>query len=157
MSIAIMSLLACIVLIVFAVVPKGLMLTEIVFLYFIIGILTITVFTILDVNLHWVPLTRTVEGSFAMYICRFIVIPFQILLSICILCSSWKAKWRWLFTGIIVLLLCLEDRIYIWADLLSFENWNQLYSALLYVISIILVWWIARWFIGLDKGEFEEK
>lgn len=31
MSIAIMSLLACIVLIVFAIVPKGLMLTEIVF------------------------------------------------------------------------------------------------------------------------------
>ncbi|AYV68956.1 MULTISPECIES: hypothetical protein [Niallia] len=157
MSIAIMSLLACIVLIVFAIVPKGLMLTEIVFLYFIIAILTITIFTILDVNLHWVPLTRTVEGSFAMYICRFIVIPFQILLSICILCSSWKIKWRLLFSGIIVLFLCLEDRIYIWADLLAFENWNQLYSALLYVISIVLVWWIARWFIGLDKGELEEK
>ncbi|HEO8421985.1 hypothetical protein [Niallia sp. FSL W8-0635] len=153
MSLAILALLACLVLIVFAIVPKGLTLTEMIFLYFIIGISTITLFTILDVNLQWVPLTRSVEGSFAMYICRFIVIPFQILLSVCVFHSNWQAKWRWGGAATILVFLCLEDQIYLWTGILTFHKWNEFYSALMYVVFMLVVWWVARWFIGLDKGE----
>lgn len=156
MSLAILALLACLVLIVFVIVPKGLTLTEMVFLYFVIGISTITLFTILDVNLQWVPLTRSVEGSFAMYICRFIVIPFQILLAVSILHSQMKAKWRWGLATAILVCLCLEDLVYLWADLLAFRKWNHFYSALMYAVSIVSVWWIARWFIGLEEGEYKE-
>ena len=156
MSIAVLAMFAWLVMIVFAIVPKGLTLTEMVFLYFIIGILTITQFTILDVNLHWVPVTRSVEGSFAIYICRFIVIPFQILLSVCILNSHMKVKWRRVLSATIVISLCLGDRIYLWTGLITFQRWNQLYSALMYVVSIALVWLIARWFVGLEKGEFKK-
>ncbi|WP_312094634.1 hypothetical protein [Niallia sp.] len=156
MALAILALLACLVLIVFAIVPKGLTLTEMVFLYFVIGISTITFFTILDVNLQWVPLTRSVEGSFAMYICRFIVIPFQILLAVSILHSQMKAKWRWGLAITMILCLCLEDQVYLWADLLTFHKWNKFYSALMYTVSIFSVWWIARWFICLEKGEYQE-
>lgn len=156
MSIAVLAMFAWLVMIVFAIVPKGLTLTEMVFLYFIIGILTITQFTILDVNLHWVPVTRSVEGSFAIYICRFIVIPFQILLSVCILNSHMKAKWRWVLSTTIIISLCLGDRIYLWTGLITFQRWNQLYSALMYVVSIALVWLIARWFVCLEKGEFKK-
>lgn len=153
MSLAILALLAWLVLIVFAIVPKGLALNDMIFLYFLIGILTITLFTLLDVNLHWVTLTRSVEGSFAMYICRFILIPFQILLSVCVLNSQLKAKWRWGISVIIVALLCLADRIYLWADLITYRRWNEFYAALMYGGFIVLMWWIARWFIGLEKGE----
>lgn len=112
MSIAVLALLAWLVLIVFAIVPKGLTLSDMVFLYFLIEILTITLFTILDVNLHWVPLTRSVEGAFAMYIDRSIVIPFSIILSVCILNSNLKAIWRWVLSAAIVSFLCVADRIY---------------------------------------------
>lgn len=156
MSLAILALLACLVLIVFAIVPKGLTLTEMIFLYFIIGISTITLFTILDVNLQWVPLTRSVEGSFAMYICRFIVIPFQILLTVCFLLSNWSAICRWGAAATILVFLCLEDQIYLWTGILTFHKWNEFYSALMYGVFMLLVWWIARWFIGLDKGEIQK-
>ncbi|MBX9975914.1 hypothetical protein [Cytobacillus firmus] len=156
MSIAVLALFAWLVIIVFANVPKGLSLTEMVFLYFIIAILTITQFTILDVNLHWVPVTRSVEGSFAIYICRFIVIPFPILLSVCVLNSHMKAKWRWVLSAAIVIFLCMGDRIYLWAGLITFNRWNEFYSAFMYAASIVLVWLIARWFLGLEKGEFKK-
>lgn len=156
MSIAVLALLAWLVLIVFAVVPKRLTLTEMFFLYFLIGILTITLFTILDVNLHWVPVTRSVEGSFAIYICRFIVIPFQILLSVCVHNSHMKAKWRWVLSATIVLFLCVADRIYLWAGLITYHRWNEFYSALMYGAFIVLVWVIARWFRGLEKGEIKK-
>lgn len=155
MSVAILALLAWFVLIIFAIVPKGFTLTEIVFLYFVINILTITLFTILDVNLDWVPLTRSVEGSFAMYICRFIVIPFQILLSVSVLNSHLKVKWRWVLSAAIVSSLCVADRIYLWADLITYHKWNEFYSALIYGVFIVFAWWIARWFLCLEKGEFK--
>jgi hypothetical protein len=156
MSLAVQALIAWFVLIVFAMVPKRFTLTEIVFLYFLIVIITITLFTILDVNLQWVPLTRNVEGSFAMYISRFIVIPFLILLSVIVLNSDLKAKWRWGFSGTIILILCLEDRIYLWADLLEYRRWNEFYSALMYGAFMFFVWWIARWFVGLGRGGFKK-
>jgi hypothetical protein len=152
-SVAVLALIAWVVIIVFAVIPKGLTLTEIVFLYFFITIMTITLFTILDVNLRWATVTRDVEGAFAMYICRFIVIPFEILISVSVIRSRLKAIWRWVFTSTILLSLCLFDRVYLWADLLNYQHWNEFYSALMYEAFMVLVWWIARWFIGLDKED----
>ncbi|WP_102272076.1 hypothetical protein [Cytobacillus massiliigabonensis] len=154
MPLAILALLAWFVLIVFAIIPKKLSLTEMIFLYFIIGIITITIFTILDVNLQWVPLTRSVEGSFAMYICRFIIIPLQILMSVCTLLNSQlKIKWRWGLSALILLLLCLENRIYLEAGLITYQKWNEFYSAMMYGVFMVITWWIARWFLGLEKGE----
>ena len=118
--------------------------------------MTITLFTILDVNLHWAPVTRKVEGSFAIYICRFIVIPFAILMSVSVLNSQLKAKWRWVLSATILLFLCLFDQVYLWANLLVFHRWNEVYSALMYGVFMLVVWWIARWFIGLDKGGFKK-
>lgn len=140
MSLAVLALIAWFVLIVFAIIPKGLTVTEIVFLYFFIGIMTITLFTILDVNLYWAPVTRKVEGSFAMYICRFIVIPFVILTSVTVLNSHLKVKWRWVLSATIILFLCLFDRVYLWADLLVFHRWNEFYSALMYGAFMFIVW-----------------
>jgi hypothetical protein len=156
MVIAILALIAWVVLIIYSIVPKGFSLTEITFFYFVTGILTITVFSILDVNLQWVPVTRSVEGSFAMYICRFILIPIHILLSISVLHSNIRAKWRWIITATFVLLLCLADRIYLWAGLITYQKWNEIYSALMYGVFIGLMWLIAYWFSGVEEGEFKK-
>ncbi len=151
MTLAVLAFMAWVVMIVFAIVPKGLTLTELLFLYFVIIILTITLFTILDINLKWVPLTRNVEGSFAMYICRFLVIPLLVLMNACILLSNLKAKWRAALSAIVVIVLCGADGIYLLLDLMEFAKWNIIYSFLMYGGFIVLVWRIARWYIGLGK------
>lgn len=156
MSVAVLALLAWFVLIVFALIPKGLTLTEMVFLYFVIGILTITVFTILDVNLKWAPVTRSVEGSFAMYICRFILIPFLILTFVSVVNSHLKLKWRCFYSLMILLYLCAADRVYLWAELITYQKWNEFYSALMYGAFMLIAWWIAHWFYGLEKGEYKK-
>lgn len=150
-SLAVLAILAWLVMIVFAMVPKGLTLSEMVFMYFVIDIFTITLFAVLDVDLHWVPLTRTVEGSFAMYICRFIIIPLLILMAVCVLLSHMKAIWRWGLSAIIVLVLCGADWIYLRLGLIEYARWNEFYSALMYGVFMVLNWWIARWYIGLNK------
>lgn len=130
MSLAALALMAWVAMFLFAAVPKGFTLTEMVFLYFVIVILTIAVFTVLDVNLQWAPLTRAVEGSFAMYICRFLVIPFLDLMSACALRSHLKAIWRYTWSAVIIALLCGADRVYLGFDLIECKRWNEGYSAL---------------------------
>ncbi|TLS53843.1 hypothetical protein FE782_00330 [Paenibacillus antri] len=151
MSLAVLSLMAWFVMIVFAFIPKRLTLTELVFLYFVIVVLTISLFTTLDVNLNWAPLTRKIDGAFAMYICRFIVIPFLVLMAVCALLSHLKAKWRVALSAIIVMVLCGADQVYLLLGLMEFARWNVGYSLLMYGLFVLSVWWIARWFIGLDK------
>ncbi len=151
MSIAILALMAWIVMIVFVIIPKRLTLTELLFLYFVIVIFTITLFTVLDINLQWAPLTRRTEGSFAMYICRFVYIPLLVLLGAAALLSRLRAKWRGAWTFIIVLALTGADRVYLQLDLLKFKHWNSGYSFLMYGAFVILIWRIARWYIDLDK------
>ena len=155
-SLAVLALVAWFVMIVFALVPKGLTLTDIVFLYFLIGILTITLFTVFDVNLRWATLTRTVEGSFAMYICRFIVIPLHILMSVSVLNSDLTKKWKGVLFGTILLSLCANDQIYLGLDLITFRRWNEGYSALMYAAFMFGIWSITRWFIVLDRGGLKE-
>jgi len=151
MSLAVLAFMAWVVLIGFAIVPKGITLTEMVFLYFVIVILTITLFTALDVNLHWAPVTRAVEGSFAMYICRFIFIPLLVLMGACVLLSRLKAKWKGGLFALIVSVLGGADWIYIRLELLKFAKWNSVYSFLMYGGFVVIIWWIARWYSGLDK------
>lgn len=151
MSLAGLALMAWIVMIVFSMIPKGLTLMELLFLYFVIVILTITLFTTLDINLHWVPITRKIEGSFAMYICRFFIIPLLVLMAVCALLSRLKAMWRGAIALVIVLILCAADWVYLRLDLMKFARWNVLYSVLMYAAFVVFIWWIARWYIDLDK------
>ncbi|WP_276352983.1 hypothetical protein [Cohnella caldifontis] len=151
MSLAVLAFMAWLVMIVFAMIPKGLTLKEMIFLYFVIAVLTITLFTVMDVNLHWVPLTRQVEGSFAMYICRFIFIPLLVLMATCVLLSNLRARWRGASLALILSALCAADRIYLRLELIEYVRWNEFYSVLMYGAFIVLIWGIARWYAGLDK------
>ena len=95
MALAVIALFSWMVVIVFAVVPKKLTLTDFIFIYFVCVIVTITLFTVLDVNLQWVPTTRDVEKSFALHICRFIEIPLMVILSANLLQANFRSWRRW--------------------------------------------------------------
>jgi hypothetical protein len=75
MAIALISLVPWLVIMVFAIVPKRFNLGEMVFLYFVSSILSVTIFSILVVNLHWIPASNGVEKALALDICRFVEIP----------------------------------------------------------------------------------
>lgn len=151
MLVALFALIAWIIIIVFVLVPKGLTITEMIFLYFIIGILTVTVFTILDVNLHKVPVTRDVEKSFALHICRFIIIPLLLMMASGILNSPLKRKWRWAIGASILILLLVDDWLLGRFKIVYFRDWGLLYSIPMYTLFIVTLAFISRWFVGLDK------
>ena len=152
MSLAIIALVAWLVMIVFVLVPKWLTLTDIFFLYFIVGIMTVSLFTLLDVNLHWVPVTRKVEKSLALDLCRFIIIPLLVIMAAGILNSPLRAGWRWTIGLVILVILVADDWMMIRLALIDFRQWTFLNSFLMYVVFIMVMAWIARWFVRLDRG-----
>ncbi|KHD84929.1 hypothetical protein [Heyndrickxia ginsengihumi] len=156
MSLAIISLIAWFVMILFVIMPKWLTVTEIFFLYFIVGIMTVTLFTILDVNLRWVPVTRKVENSFALDICRFIIIPLLVIMAACFLNSPLSAFWRWTMASVIMVILMVDDWIMQWCGLIVFRQWNAFYSFLMYGGVIVMLALISRWFVRLDRGGLEQ-
>jgi len=156
MQLAIICLIAWIVMIVFVAVPKWLTITEMVFLYFIVGIMTVSLFTLLDVNLHWVPVTREVGNSLALDICRFIIIPLLVILAASTLNSPIKSYWRWTIGSIILILLMADDWMMQRFGLINFHQWSFLYSFLMYVVFIGVLALIGRWFVHLDRGGLKQ-
>ena len=156
LSLAVLALIGWVVMIILAVVPKNLTINDMVFLYFVIGILTVTVFTLLDINLEWVPVTRDVEKSLALYICRIIIIPLLILMSSMVLLSRLKWIWKGVLWVVILLALSLSDWVYLHFELIRYANWSEIKSALMYFIFMVVIGGIARWFSGLDRGGFQK-
>lgn len=153
MTLTVMALFAWIVIIVFVLIPKRFTLADFIFLYFVCVVLTITLFSHLDVNVHWVPTTRDVEKSFALHICRFIEIPLLVIMSANILHSNFRSWRRWALTAVIIAVLILGDYLMRWTDMIEFVRWNVVYSVLMYGIFIVSIAWIERWFVKLDKGD----
>ncbi|WEG10987.1 hypothetical protein PU629_12450 [Pullulanibacillus sp. KACC 23026] len=150
MSLALFTLIAWIIMIVFVIVPKWLTITESFFLYFVIGILSVALFTILDVNLHWVPVTRDLEKSLDLDICRFIIIPLLIIMAAGSFNSPLRAILRWMIGAVILALLLLDDWVMQRCGLIDFRQWSYLYSFLMYGVFMAVMTLIARWFTRLD-------
>jgi hypothetical protein len=153
MSLAVICLVTWFVIVVFALVPKRLTLIEMVFIYFVCSILTVTLFTIFDINLNWVPASRNVEKAIALNICRFIEIPLLLILSTAILNSSLRARIRWLIAAFICLFLTVNDFLLTGFGILVFNKWNNLIAFFDYGMFIILMGWIGRWQIHLKEKE----
>ncbi|GEO27162.1 hypothetical protein AAC03nite_29470 [Alicyclobacillus acidoterrestris] len=153
MALAVFALVAWLVMIGFVFVPKWLILTEICFLYFIIGVLSVTVFTVLDVNLQWVPTTRDVEKSLALDVCRFIIIPFLLMMAAGFLNSPLRARWRWILGAAMLVPLMADDWLIRAFGLIIFTSrWNIVYSLLMYLTFIVVLAFITRWFTRLERG-----
>lgn len=150
-SIAAISLISWLVTIVFAMVPKKFTLTEMVFLYFVSSILTVATFTTFDINLQWVVASRNVEKSLALHVCRFVEIPLLLILSSEALHSPLSAIWRWTIAAAICTFLTVNDWILVQFGILMYRQWNYAYAFLEFGLFIILVAWIARWFVGLER------
>lgn len=155
MLVALFALIAWMIIIVFVLVPKRLTVTEMIFLYYIIGILTVTLFTILDVNLQWVPVTRDIEKSFALHICRFIIIPFLLMMASGVIDSPLRRRWRWSIGVLILILLLVDDGLMLRFEMITFRHWSLLYSIPMYTMFIVTLTFISRWFVHLDREELK--
>ncbi|MFC4799643.1 hypothetical protein ACFPA1_09765 [Neobacillus sp. GCM10023253] len=153
MSLALLAMVTWLVMIVFANIPKRFTLTEIIFLYFVSSIMTVTVFTLFDENFQWVTATRNVEKSLALDICRFVEIPLLLIMSSEVLInSSLRVGWRWTIAATICLFLTVNDWILVQFGILEYRQWNYVFAFLDYGMFIVLMAWTARWFVRLDKG-----
>lgn len=152
MKIAIISLVTWIVIIVFAIVPKRFTLVEMAFLYLVSSILTVTIFSILVSNLHWIPASRDVEKALALHICRFIEIPLLLIMSSDILNSSLRPRIRWLIVITICIFFVVNDWILVSLGILVFKKWNYLFAFINHSFFICSLGLISRWFIRLKQG-----
>lgn len=153
MYIAALSLISWCVIMALAMIPKKFALTEMVFLYFVSSIMTVSEFTLFDVNLQWVTASRDVEKSLALHVCRFIEIPLLLIISSEVLTSSLRKSWRWTIAAAICMFLTLDDWVLVQFGILEYRRWNYLFAFLDYGMFIVVMAWVARWFVGLERGD----
>ncbi|WP_286230239.1 hypothetical protein [Neobacillus mesonae] len=152
MSIAVICFVTWLVIIVFAIMPKGLTLVEMIFTYFVSSILTVIIFSILDVNLHWVPASKDVEKGVALNICRFVEIPLLLIIGASILNSRLRPITRWLLAAAIYLFFMINERLLLSLGIIVYHNWNMFFASINYILFIIVLAQITRWFIHLERG-----
>lgn len=156
MSIAVICSVTWLVISVFAIVPKRFTLVDMVFIYFVSTILSRTIFTILDINLQWVPASRETEKALALNIGRFIEIPLILIMAADILNSRLRTPNRWGIALVICLFLTINDWIYLSLDIVEYRKWNYIYAFIDYGLFIVIIAWIARWFVLLHRGGMEK-
>ncbi|MCU9614910.1 hypothetical protein OEV98_15300 [Caldibacillus lycopersici] len=156
MSIVIFASFAWLIMILFVYMPKWLTIAEMIFLYFIVGIMTVTLFTILDVNLHWVPVTRKVEQSLALHLCRFIIIPFPVIMAASIFNSPLNIRRKWMIVALLVFVLLVGDWLMQKFELIFFRHWSMVYSIFMYPAFIFLLSMISRLYRRLDGGGIKQ-
>lgn len=156
MSIAVICSVTWLVIIVFAIIPKRFTLVEMFFLYFVSAIISCTMFAILDVNLQWVPASRNVEKGIALNIGRFIEVPLILMIAAEMLNSQIQVLKRWGIALAICLFITIDDWLYLSTGIVEYRKWNYILAFLDYGLFIVVMAWIARWFIHINRGGNEQ-
>lgn len=113
-------------------------------------------FAILDVNLQWVPASRNVEKGIALNIGRFIEVPLILMIAAEMLNSQIQVLKRWGIALAICLFITIDDWLYLSTGIVEYRKWNYILAFLDYGLFIVVMAWIARWFIHINRGGNEQ-
>lgn len=150
MQLPIFVLIAWLTVSVFALIPKKLDTVDFLFLYFISFILTTSAFTLFDVNLHIVTISRTAAGSAATIVSRMITIPILIMAAVNAL-QPGGHRWSRGFAIICWLTLAGLDWLLNRYHVIQFHNWNTWHASISYLTFIAIAWFLMWCFTGFDE------
>ncbi|MBS4172248.1 hypothetical protein [Bacillus sp. FJAT-49736] len=155
MSIVVISTLTWLLIIVFAVAPKRFTIIELIFQYFVSVILTVTIFSILDIKFHWVIATREVERGIALNISRFMEIPMLMIITTNIMYAPIRVRFRCVIAVVASFLLTINDWILTSLHIIHYTNWKYYYAFIMYMLFMVAFMWITIWFSRLRRGGIE--
>ncbi|WP_067621475.1 hypothetical protein [Alicyclobacillus acidiphilus] len=154
MQLALSALFAWLAIILFSIVPKRLSILDLVFLYCVIFILTTASYTIFDVNLRVVTISRAPSISFATILTRLVTIPVLIMMAVDALQPSEGRQPNWLTAIAIWLVLTVFDWVLDLLKIITYRNsfvWHALTTSIVYLGFIVISWGLTRWYRSSDR------
>lgn len=144
MPLAVTVLMTQTIIILFGLIPKKLSDIEMVVLFFVDSIFSISIFTTVELNLKWVTVSESVDRVFAVLVGHVIETPLvMVLISNVIL---YRSHSRWLVVMAAWVAPILEQLLMREIGVISFENWNPLYGAIEFAIflgfSAVSTWFV---------------
>lgn len=137
MSFVVSIFAAWIVIILVCLIPKKLSEKDMVILYFFNTIFVVSTLTILNLNVRYLTVSRSVEKVFAVFACQYILIPLLLVISANVL--MYASKWlKWGCTAAIVVGIVLFQKLLESMGVLFFNHWNLFYSLVMAICFVLL-------------------
>ncbi|ULL16887.1 hypothetical protein DVH26_22030 [Paenibacillus sp. H1-7] len=146
MSVFVYSLIAWIVISVFAILPKKLPLTENLCVYFCCAILMTSTFTTLTMNLQLLVNSNRLDFYFCREIGRYIIYPVLLLVFTNIFFTVKLAVMRWGAAILTFAALCSVHFLFRFIGDLTFIRWNSLFSMVMFLFFMCAAWLFEKAF-----------
>jgi hypothetical protein len=147
------SLIAWIVVIGFALLPKKLPITDNLFVYFCSSIVVISAFTILGYNVNRFEYSERLDFFFCREFGRYLIYPFLLLLFTNVFFLARNTLLRWGTTLFTYVALCIVHYSYHLIGDIKFVEWNLFYSMLLFAGLMATAWLFELTFAHLIRKE----
>lgn len=153
MQLPICALFAWLTIVIFSLMPKRLSILDFVFLYCFSLILTTMTFTLFDINLQTVTISRTPMISFSTIITRIVTIPVLIMMAVDALQFSVGRKPRWLMAIAIWFGLTVFDWVLSLLKVITYHHsfvWHARTTVIMYFGFIVIAWGLTWWYRRFD-------
>jgi hypothetical protein len=144
MVVSLFALLGWATIIVFFLIPKSLNTEENLILFFIINIITISIYTILTLNLRLLGSAENVASFIALWIQRSIIIPLCNLILMNLL-PLYDNKLKKVITAVVItLILTFVDLLTLWVDVKTYTGWNAFLTAFTILVLVPFYYGLAK-------------
>lgn len=147
MQLPICAFFAWLAITIFSLLHKRLSTLHFVFLYFVILIISLTTFTIFDINVHTVTISKTPTISFSTLICRIVTIPVLVIVAVNALQFTEERKPQWITAIATWLGLTMFDWALYFLKVITYHHsfWWHARGTFVTYFGFIVISWCLLW------------
>ena len=146
-------LIAWLIISVYVFVPKKLSMEENILLFFFFTIITINIFTILDLNLNLIQHSHNVVMFISFWLHRNIVIPLSLIIFVNLILTLKSRLEKIITTVIVFLIVYLVDLLAFGIGLMTCYSSNLYFaSAIVLAVLMLLAFLTMKWVTKLPEG-----
>lgn len=151
MALIIFSLIAWLTITVLLLIPRKLDEKENILLFFLLTILIISFFTVLDLNLHLIESSKRVELFLGLWVHRNLILPVTLIIFLN-LWECWESRYRKI--GITLLtfgFLFFTEQLAVALDIKKYTGWNRAGSLLSIIAFMIIAYFLKSIISGIPR------
>jgi len=154
MNLAIFVLIAWIIITVYLLVPKKLNLNETILLFFFYTIITITIFTIIDLNLKLIQHSNKTESFISLWVHRNIIIPMSLIILVNLILTFTSKVKKYISIILSFSVLYSIDLLAYWLGQKTYHGSNQYFASAILDTTLILIAYVMMKLVKkLPEGE----
>lgn len=144
MTLSLFALIGWLTIIIFSLIPKSLSTEDNIIMFFLLNIATISIYTILTLNLRLLTPASNVRLFISLWIQRSIIIPVSLLILMNLLILYNKKSKKFIASAALILILTFIDLLTVWTGVKNYTGWSPLLTASTLVIQILLFYILTK-------------